>query len=107
MKALIVLVLLLTCVCADAQSVHEWEKYLSEVMSAEDMESAEWEDCYETLCELAQHPLDLNHASREDLEQLSFLSSSDLALRENCTIPISSCIFGLPKTYNHIPWNNP
>lgn len=78
MKALIVLVLLLTCVCADAQSVHEWEKYLSEVMSAEDMESAEWEDCYETLCELAQHPLDLNHASREDLEQLPFLSAQQV-----------------------------
>ena len=75
MKAQFVFVLLVLSLCANAQSGYEWEKYLNEVMSAEDMESAEWEDSYEMLCELSQHPLDLNHATREDLEQFPFLSA--------------------------------
>ena len=62
----------------NAQSEHEWEKYLNEVMTAEDMESAEWEDCYETLCELALHPMDVNQATREELEQLPFLSAQQV-----------------------------
>ena len=78
MKAQFVFVLLVLSLCANAQSDYIWEKYLNEVMSAEDMESAEWEDSYEMLCELSQHPLDLNHATREDLEQFPFLSAQQV-----------------------------
>ena len=63
MKAQIVFVFWAMSLSLNAQSDYQWEKYLNEVMSAEDMESAEWEDSYEMLCELAQHPLDLNHAT--------------------------------------------
>ncbi len=78
MKAQIVFVFWAMSLSLNAQSDYQWEKYLNEVMSAEDMESAEWEDSYEMLCELAQHPLDLNHATREDLEQLPFLSAQQV-----------------------------
>ena len=37
---------------ADAQAEHPWEKYLNEVMTAEDAESESWERTYELLCEL-------------------------------------------------------
>ena len=78
MKAQMVFVFLAMSLCVNAQSDYQWEKYLSEVMSADNMESVEWEDSYEMLCELAQHPLNLNLASREELEQLPFLSAQQV-----------------------------
>ena len=58
-----------------AQSERLWEQYLNDVMTAEDAEAVEWEETYELLCELEQHPIDLNRASREQLAQLPFLSA--------------------------------
>lgn len=63
---------------ADAQAEHPWEKYLNEVMTAEDAESESWERTYELLCELEQHPLNVNHVAREELEQLPFLSAQQI-----------------------------
>ena len=63
---------------ASAQSEREWETYLNEVMTIEDVGTAEWEEMYEQLCELDQHPMDLNHTSREQLEQLPFLSAQQV-----------------------------
>lgn len=70
--------LLVLGLSAGAQSERPWERYLHEVMTAEDVESAAWEETYELLCELEQHPLDLNHVSREQLEQLPFLSAQQV-----------------------------
>ena len=61
-----------------AQSGHEWEKYLNEVMTAEDVGSAPWEETYDLLCELRQHPMDINQVTREQLEQLPFLSAQQV-----------------------------
>ena len=78
MKAQIVCVMLMMSLAAKAQSEHEWETYFREVMTVEDVGSATWEEMYEQLCELDQHPIDLNHASREQLEQLPFLSAQQV-----------------------------
>ena len=56
----------------------EWEQYLNEVMTAEDVGTAEWEETYELLCELEQHPMDINRATREELELLPFLSAQQV-----------------------------
>ena len=64
--------------CVQAQSGHEWERYLNEVTTAEDAGTAVWEDTYDLLCELAQQPIDINQASREQLEQLPFLSAQQV-----------------------------
>lgn len=61
-----------------AQSGHEWEAYLNDVMTAEDAGSVTWEDTYDLLCELEQHPMDINQATREQLEQLPFLSAQQV-----------------------------
>ena len=61
-----------------AQSDRLWETYLNEVMTIEDVGTAAWEEMYEQLCELDQHPIDLNQASREQLEQLPFLSAQQV-----------------------------
>jgi len=57
---------------------HPWEEYLNEVMTAEDAESASWEQTYELLCELELHPIDINQVTREQLEELPFLSAPQI-----------------------------
>ena len=74
---IVLLFMCFTCV-VQAQSGHEWERYLNEVMTAEDAGSAAWEDTYNLLCELEQQPLDINQATREQLEQLPFLSAQQV-----------------------------
>ena len=69
---------LVLCMGISAQTVHPWEQYFHEVMTAEDAGSAAWEDTYDLLCELEQHPLDINRATREQLEQLPFLSAQQV-----------------------------
>ena len=61
-----------------AQTVRPWEQYLNEVMTVEDAGEAAWEDTYELLCEREQHPLDINEAMREELEELTFLSEQQV-----------------------------
>ena len=78
MKAQIVCLLLVMSLVVRAQSAHEWETYLYEVITVEDIGSAAWEEMYEQLCDLYQHPMDLNHVSREQLEQLPFLSAQQV-----------------------------
>lgn len=61
-----------------AQEQRPWEQYLNEVMTAEDAGSTAWEETYELLCELEQHPLNINRATREELEELPFLSAQQV-----------------------------
>ena len=74
---IVLLFMCFTCI-VQAQSGHEWERYLNEVMTAEDAGSVTWEDTYDLLCELEQHPMDINQATREQLEQLPFLSAQQV-----------------------------
>ena len=61
-----------------AQEQHAWEQYLNQVMTAEDMEAEEWQLNYDLLCELEQHPININKTTREELEQLPFLSAQQV-----------------------------
>jgi len=78
MKAQIVFVLWLTSLSVHAQTGRVWESYLNDVMTAEDMGSSQWEETYDLLCEMEQHPLEMNHVTREQLEQLPFLSAQQV-----------------------------
>ena len=78
MKTQIVSVLLMISSAAQAQSGPMWESYFREVVTAEDVGTVAWEEMFEQLCELDQHPIDLNHTSREQLEQLPFLSAQQV-----------------------------
>ena len=75
MKARIVTLLLMLSLGVKAQDVQlrPWEVYLNEVMTLEDVESESLETVYDLLCELEQHPLDINSLTRETLEQFPFL----------------------------------
>lgn len=75
MRNLAVLLLCFLSLTATGQGERPWEQVLASVMTAEDMESADWEDTYELLCQLEQQPINLNTATREELEALPFLSA--------------------------------
>lgn len=78
MRTRIVLWLCLVPSLLCAQEERPWSQYLNEVMTVEDVESSQWEETYEWLCELEQHPLDLNTVTREQLEELPFLSAQQI-----------------------------
>ena len=78
MKTRLVILLLVWSLGVMAQEQRPWEQYLNEVMTAEDAASEAWEQTYELLCELEQHPMDINRVTREQLEELPFLSAQQI-----------------------------
>ena len=60
MKYIFVTVMLMTVPAMRAQEQHSWEQYLNQVMTVEDMEAEEWQLNYDLLCELEQHPININ-----------------------------------------------
>lgn len=74
MRFLLIVLSLLMAAMTYGQSERPWEQALADVMTAEDLESVTWEDTYNMLCELEEQPIDLNKATREELEALPFLT---------------------------------
>lgn len=60
-------------ICANSQKSYQWEQIYQNQMQDED-DAAEWEDIYERMCELEDNPINLNQASRDDLEQIPLLT---------------------------------
>ena len=57
------------------RSTVPWQTLLQDISETEDFENTHWEDYEEDLEELAIHPLNLNTATREDMERLPFLTA--------------------------------
>lgn len=76
------LALIFSCSTAMAQERREWEQYYDELADIDDDESAAKEDVYDLLCEMEEHPIDINTATKEQLEQFPFLS--DIQIEEIC-----------------------
>ncbi len=76
MKKVLFLVMLLFPLVVSAQ--HDWQEVLRQWMTAEDMEEGYGEETLEQLEELATTPLNLNQTSREELEQLPFLTAQQV-----------------------------
>ncbi|MBP3757963.1 MAG: helix-hairpin-helix domain-containing protein [Prevotella sp.] len=62
-----------------AQNTADWETYFEQLTAMEDAETADWENAYEVVSQLAAHPLDINSATRDDLERIPFLSDTQIA----------------------------
>lgn len=76
MTTILMTVVLLT---ANAQENDgDWRKYLDLWGEIEDVEGSEWETAEEVMSELAAHPININTATREDLQQLPFLSEKEI-----------------------------
>ena len=55
-----------------------WQQLLSDLSASEDFEHVAWQDYEEDLEEVAQHPVNLNTATREELERMPFLTASQV-----------------------------
>lgn len=64
--------------CAQEQQAAAWQQVWQQMNSPEDMEEDAWDEAFEYMQQLAEQPLDLNRATREDLEQLTFLSEQQV-----------------------------
>ena len=74
----ILLLLLLIPMSVCAQHETDWEQALREVVGEEDIDSEQWEQMTDLLTDYAEHPIDLNHATREELEALPFLTAQQV-----------------------------
>lgn len=80
-KAIITSAFLIQTLACTAQSPtpsHSWENLYEQLSDYDDVEDNNLEDMYERLCELEANPINLNNATNEDLQQLSFLSAQQL-----------------------------
>ena len=73
-----VLTCLLTYWCLLLQAQSDWQETLRQWMTAEDMEEGYGEEEMDLLEERAQNRINLNQTSREELEQLPFLSAQQV-----------------------------
>ena len=64
----------------NAQNIEQrpWQPYLEQLSEMEDYESVAWENYEAVLEEYAEHPLNINTATREELEQFPFLSAGQV-----------------------------
>lgn len=67
-----ILCLLISYAVIDLQAQSNWVEWKEDISEAEDI--SKWQEQYESLSELAEHPFNINTITREQLEQLPFLS---------------------------------
>ena len=58
----------------DLSAQSAWEEVLQEWMNHHESDSYQWENLMESLDELKENPIPINTATKEQLEQLPFLS---------------------------------
>lgn len=63
---------------ANGQQKREWEQYLYQISEMNDIESDVWESYYDMLCDMEANPININTATREELEQLPFLTEEEV-----------------------------
>lgn len=63
--------------CLAQEQNREWEQYLMQLTEYEEFDNVLWESYYDRLCDLESNPININTATRDDLENLPFLSSQD------------------------------
>jgi len=78
-RLLIWWMLMLTCLPLFAQQEEtDLHRLFEEALTMEDTETSMWSESYETLTTLANNKINLNTATREDLQQLPFLSEAQI-----------------------------
>ena len=74
---LFLLTLLLMCPIA-ASADTEWETWLEDLMQDGDYSEAQYEEMYNSLSDMTQNKININHATRQELEALPFLSEKQV-----------------------------
>ncbi len=78
MRFAVLIVSLLFPVLLQAQTSADWEDAFHQWIDTEEVESASTADIYDNLSELAANPININRATREELEQLPFLTPQQI-----------------------------
>ena len=74
---LFLLTLLIVCPIA-ASADTEWETWLEDLMQDGDYSEAQYEEMYNALSDMTQNKININHATRQELEALPFLSEKQV-----------------------------
>lgn len=69
---------LLSVACCQAQEDGSWQQLFRQLSDVEDLESGAWEEAYELLSDLAEQRIDINQATREELEAIPFLTAQQV-----------------------------
>ena len=77
LKRMLVLLFWGSAVTMNAQT-EEWRQYLELLSEEEDYERMDWEAYEELLADCAENPININTASREELENFPFLSAKQV-----------------------------
>lgn len=77
-KRILLIALALFALGCMAQGTKNWEEYLNELSDTEDMDNVSWEQYHDILAEYAEQPMNINTATREDLERLPFLGNQQI-----------------------------
>ncbi len=77
-RIIIAVILLLFSISIHAKSLKPWDEYLEALHSMEEFESVDWEQYAEMLTELSENPMNINTATREDLERFPFLNAQQI-----------------------------
>ena len=78
-RYLLVLILsFLTMMVSAQENRQAWERYYGELSMVEDMDQESWQNVYDILSDMAAHPININAATREDLEQIPFLTEKQV-----------------------------
>lgn len=78
MKKLIVILVLLLPLCLNAQTERSWEDVLDRMAQTEDIDDGNLEQLYDELADIAATKIDINTCTREQLEQLPFLTAQQV-----------------------------
>lgn len=77
-KLFLLFLLFMFALESKAVQTREWEQYLYQLGEMEDFESVSWETSFDLLCDLEENPMNINTATREELEQLPFLTAKNV-----------------------------
>lgn len=77
-KLLLLLLLMLPSLAAVAQTDQPWMEYYEQFVDIDEAESERLEDAFEQLSELYESKIDINQATHEDLQRLSFLTEEQI-----------------------------
>ena len=78
MKRIVALILLVTIYLLPAAGQSNWQEALHSWLTAEDVEESYGEETMELMEERAAHKINLNQTTREELEELPFLSAQQI-----------------------------
>ncbi len=74
----IITLLFIATPVAQAQKPQPWDEYLARLTANDDNDIAISEDTYDVLAELADNPIDINTATRDELSRIPFLTAQQI-----------------------------